>query len=300
MQWTYTYLEQHSVGRWNTLKHITSNILHTGTSSRGSLGDNLWEIQDGALEVRERRRDGGGGPAKAAGNIDEGGQTTEDVAALLEDDRHEEGVVRGHGVVEREHVGVALGSLPDRLAIARQGERGQTGRLLVLVLPEPRAYATAERGSPARVEKELHLHAQRRRQLALRRRRRRRRRALLSDDEEAGGCRQLVDRTFCAAATRRRRGRCCRWLLDGGEDARDGEHAHDPAQGTELTGVDPGLRDYLGKGGSATEAVDGVGDAEVLGDRERDGLKEAEGLVPEQELTLEQLLTAVLAEECHC
>jgi len=172
--------------------------------------------------------------------------------------------------------------------------------LVLLVLrPEPRAHAPAERGSPTSFEKELYLHSQRRR-----RHRRRRRALLLSNDEEAGGCRQLVDRTFCfCAAVRRRRHHRRGWSLDG-EDARDGERPHDAAQVAELVvtrvDLDPGLRDYLWKGGGATEAVDGVGDAEVHGDREREGLEEAEGLVPEQELTLEQLLAAVLAEECHC
>lgn len=91
--------------------------------------------------------------------------------------------------------------------------------------------------------------------------------------------------------------------MDDGEDARHGERAHDAAQVAELVvarvDLDPGLREYLGKGGGATEAVDGVGDAEVHGDREREGLEEAQGLVPELELTLEQLLTAVLADQRH-
>lgn len=84
-----------------------------------------------------------------------------------------------------------------------------------------------------------------------------------------------------------------------GEDARDGEHAHDAAQVAELARVDPDLGEYLGKGGSAPEAVDGVGDAEVHGDGQRDGLEEAEGLVPQLKLSLEQLLAAVLSEPCH-
>jgi hypothetical protein len=62
----------------------------------------------------------------------------EDLAAVLEDDRHEKGCVGGHGVVERERGGgVALCSFPDRQAAVRQGERGQTRRLR-LILPEPR------------------------------------------------------------------------------------------------------------------------------------------------------------------
>ena len=66
-----TYLEEHSVRRRNALKHVTGNVPHVGTG--GGFGDNLGEIQHGALEIRECRRYGGSGPAKAAGDIDEGG-----------------------------------------------------------------------------------------------------------------------------------------------------------------------------------------------------------------------------------
>jgi hypothetical protein len=53
------------------LKYITTNVLHVVVS--GSFGDNLWEIQHGALDIRERRLYGCSGPAKATGNIDKRG-----------------------------------------------------------------------------------------------------------------------------------------------------------------------------------------------------------------------------------
>jgi hypothetical protein len=65
------YLEEHSVRRWNTLKHVSSNVVHVST--RGSFGDDLWKIQHGALQTRERRCNGGSSPAEASGDIDEGG-----------------------------------------------------------------------------------------------------------------------------------------------------------------------------------------------------------------------------------
>lgn len=44
--------------------------------------------------------------------------------------------------------------------------------------------------------------------------------------------------------------------------------------------MERGLGEYLGEGGGAAAAVDGVGDAEVQGRLKRHGLDVAKGVVP--------------------
>lgn len=92
------YLKEDGVCRWNALKHVASNILDTGVS--GSIGGDMREIQHTALDMRERGRDSQGRRAKPSGDVDKGAQTPEDVAALLDDDVHDEAAVADHTLVE--------------------------------------------------------------------------------------------------------------------------------------------------------------------------------------------------------
>ena len=92
------YLKEDGVCRWNVLKHVTSNILHTGAS--GSIGGDMREIQHAALDMRERGRDSHGRPSEPSSDVDNGAQPPEDVAALLDDDVHDEAAVTDHPLVE--------------------------------------------------------------------------------------------------------------------------------------------------------------------------------------------------------
>ena len=87
-----------------------------------------------------------------------------------------------------------------------------------------------------------------------------------------------------------------RRVLGDAEDAGDCEDAHEPAQVWCLGRMQRGLGGYLGEGGSAAMAMDGIGDAKLQGGLERHGLDEGKCAVPELELSVEQglLISAVL------
>jgi len=133
------YLKEDGVCRWNVLKHVTSNILHTGAS--GSIGGDMREIQHAALDMRERGRDSHGRPSEPSSDVDNGAQPPEDVAALLDDDVHDEAAVTDHPLVEELAEGrVVVVQVPRCLPMRHLKQ----GRIWVLLL-EPRAEAK-ERG----------------------------------------------------------------------------------------------------------------------------------------------------------
>ena len=143
------YLEEDSVSGRNALEHVTGDVLDVGAGR--SIGHDVREIQHAALDAGERLRDGLGGAAEPSGDVDQRGQPSEDVAALLDDDVHDEAAVGDHAVVEERAEGrVAAGQVP-RLLPVRHLEEGR--RLLRQLLPllEPRAEAE-ERGHEGSVE----------------------------------------------------------------------------------------------------------------------------------------------------
>jgi hypothetical protein len=94
------FLEENSVCRWNALEHVTGNVLHLG--ARRSIGHNVIEIQHAAPDVRERIRDGQGYPAEPSDDVDQLAHPSEDIAALLDDDVHDEGAVGDHASLKSE------------------------------------------------------------------------------------------------------------------------------------------------------------------------------------------------------
>ena len=86
-----TYLEEDSVSGRNAVEHVTGDVLDIGAGR--SIGHDVREIQHAALDARECIGDGLGGGAEPSGDVDQRVQPSEDVAALLDDDVHDEAAV---------------------------------------------------------------------------------------------------------------------------------------------------------------------------------------------------------------
>ena len=91
-----------------------------------------------------------------------------------------------------------------------------------------------------------------------------------------------------------------RLLLLHGEDAGDGEHAHEAPKVRDLSLAERDVGDDVPERGGAAAAVDGGGDAELHGALERHGLDVGEEVVVELEVALEQLLGAHLVAMLCC
>ena len=253
------YLEEDSMGCWNTVKHVAGDELDTGPP--GCVGDDVGEVHHATFHLGERLRDGPRRRAVPAGDVDQRADPLEHLAVLPDQDVHHEGAVRRHPVVDdRVERGVLVGHLPEALAV-RVLEHARLRQLELEPVADPE-----EGGDEARVEQHGH-HVS----------------LVPGADEEAGHRRERVHGRLvgfgCGIAGRR--------LLDG-EDARESEHTHEAAQARELGGVERDPGGYLGHGGGSAGVVDGVGDAEVQGGLESHGLDDGEGVAVELAQSIER------------
>ena len=262
------YLEEDSVCRWNTLKHVAGDELDTGAT--GSLGDDVGEVHHAAFHLRERPGDGLRRRAVPAGDVDQRADPLEHLAMLPDQDVHREDTVRRHPVVDdRVERGVVVGHLPQAPAMGVL-EDARARQLALEPVADPE-----EGGDEVRVEQHGH-HVS----------------LVPGADEEAGHRRERVDGRLglvgggCGIAGRQ--------LLDG-EDAGESEHAHEATQEWNLGRVERDPSDYLGQSGGAAVVVDGVGDAEVHGGLEGHGRDPGQRVGVELELCIEEASTVVIA-----